>query len=120
MQVAVVLDPEFDNQDLFRLASKMPVWIVDTPANRKAAEQHWTSAIAPSNRNDPSLTVFHDNQARRSNLSSALSSIEEHHDVTDLVVFSSADGPALRTVCEQFGFSNIETLPGGFRCAKSL
>ena len=38
--VAVVLDLEFGDR-LSELAARLPVWIVDTPANRRAAQKHW-------------------------------------------------------------------------------
>ena len=42
--VAVVFTPDY-SADLQRLAFHTPVWIVDTPANRAAAEDAWQTAI---------------------------------------------------------------------------
>jgi hypothetical protein len=39
--IAVVLDPEF-GAELHQLAAQMPVWIVDSVANRGAIEAEWT------------------------------------------------------------------------------
>jgi hypothetical protein len=39
--VAIVLDPAF-GAGLHSLAAQMPVWIVDSPANRPAIEAEWT------------------------------------------------------------------------------
>ena len=39
--VAIVLDPAF-GAELHALAAQMPVWIVDSPANRPAIEAEWT------------------------------------------------------------------------------
>jgi hypothetical protein len=38
--VGIVVDPTFGER-IHTLAPKMPLWIVDTPINRAAAESHW-------------------------------------------------------------------------------
>lgn len=40
-KVAIVLDSAFGGR-LAEIAAQMPVWIVDTLANRAMAEQHWS------------------------------------------------------------------------------
>jgi hypothetical protein len=40
--VAIVVDPDFGDR-LLALASQMPVWIADTPANHTCAESLWSS-----------------------------------------------------------------------------
>lgn len=42
--VAVVFEPDFTER-LEKLAFHTPVWLVDTPANRAAAEQAWRAAV---------------------------------------------------------------------------
>ena len=42
--VAIVLTPDYADS-LGKLAFHTPVWIVDTPENRAAAEEAWRSAI---------------------------------------------------------------------------
>jgi hypothetical protein len=42
--VAIVLEPDFASR-LEKLAFRTPVWIVDTPENRAAAEQAWHASV---------------------------------------------------------------------------
>ena len=42
--VAIVFEPDFSSQ-LEKLAFHTPVWVVDTPANRAAAEDAWREAV---------------------------------------------------------------------------
>ena len=42
--VAVVLEPDFSDR-LEKLSFRTPVWLVDTPANRVAAEEAWRVAV---------------------------------------------------------------------------
>jgi hypothetical protein len=40
--IAIVLDEEFSSQ-LFPLASRVPVWVIDSPSNRPAIESIWAA-----------------------------------------------------------------------------
>ena len=42
--VALIFDPDFSAQ-LGKLALRTAVWIIDTPANRAAAEEAWHAAV---------------------------------------------------------------------------
>ncbi|HEX7708113.1 MAG TPA: hypothetical protein VF701_16755, partial [Thermoanaerobaculia bacterium] len=42
--VAIVFEPDFADQ-LGKLAFHTPVWLVDTPENKRAAEVSWQAAI---------------------------------------------------------------------------
>ena len=42
MTIAIVLDEEFSSQ-LFPLASRIPVWVIDSPSNRPAIESIWAA-----------------------------------------------------------------------------
>jgi len=42
--VAIIFDSDFSDQ-LAKVAFRTPVWIVDTPANRAAAEEAWHATV---------------------------------------------------------------------------
>jgi hypothetical protein len=58
--VALIVDPAFGAR-LSEIAGRMPVWIVDTPVNRLAAEQHW--AQHPAQSYTEGVTTFTGNPA---------------------------------------------------------
>ena len=76
-RVAVVLQPE--SQQVESMASAMPVWAVESPSNRLAAERFW-SKFPNANQRDIGLTLFKsDLNHRYDSLVGVLDMLEEHH-----------------------------------------
>lgn|ERR1700687_2720532 len=77
LRVALVLEPE--SQQLEPMASTMPVWAVESPSNRLAAERFW-SKFPNANQRDIGLTLFKsDPNDRYSSFVGVLDTLEEHH-----------------------------------------
>lgn len=77
-KVIVVVDPEYGER-LLALPAGVPVWIVDTPANRAAAHQRWRDDPQPSHLSG--VTTFDptaDDNAEEA-LLNEIDVIDEHH-----------------------------------------
>ncbi len=122
-EIVIVLDPELDEGSLWTILSRFPVWAVDSPHNRKIAEQYWPSSSAPMTERGISLFSVENNAAREHNLGVSLELVDDHHNEWAAspaynavrVVGIDVTPQVLRT-CEEFGFSRIEPTPDGFRC----
>lgn len=78
-RVGIVADPDFGSR-LSELASRMHVWIVDTPANRAAANRIWAARpSAPSL--ERGVTIFQSNldDAPDQRVVAILSTVDLHH-----------------------------------------
>ena len=108
--IAVVFAEDFSNQ-LEKLAFHTPVWMVDTPANRSAAEQAWMAAIEWPH---ISVTLFRPLEWR-----SLLEQIGMHHERFDVVeAFGTDLTPPTRDALEATGFVRIEQTASGFRARR--
>lgn len=109
--VAIVFDPDFASS-LGRVAFHTPVWMVDTPENRSAAEEAWRTAIDWPH---ISVTLFRADH----DWPTLLQMIALHHDRLDLVDTIGAPlSPAARSALDSAGFVRIEETPGGFRARR--
>ncbi|HEX6097195.1 MAG TPA: hypothetical protein VF432_12780 [Thermoanaerobaculia bacterium] len=108
--VAVVFAEDFSSQ-LEKLAFHTPVWMVDTPANRAAAEEAWMQAVEWPH---ISVTLF-----RPLDWDPLLEQIAMHHERFDVVEAIGATlTPQVREVLEHAGFVRIVETPGGFRARR--
>ena len=108
--VAVVFADNFSSQ-LEKLAFHTPVWMIDTPANRSAAEAAWMQAVEWPH---ISVTLF-----RPMDWEPLLEQIAMHHDRFDVVEAIGAElTPELRATLERMGFVRIVETTGGFRARR--
>ena len=108
--VAVVFADDFSSQ-LEKLAFHTPVWMIDTPANRSAAEAAWMQAVEWPH---ISVTLF-----RPMDWEPLLEQIAMHHERFDVVEAIGAElTPELRATLERMGFVRIVETAGGFRARR--
>ena len=107
--VAVILEDDYSMQ-LESVAFHTPVWMLDTPANRTAAEQVWRTAVEWPH---ISVTLF-----RETDWSSLLHQIalHERHDALDVIGAPLTD--AARVALDEAGFVRIEETQSGFRARR--
>jgi hypothetical protein len=114
--VAIVLIPDFA-AELEGLARRMPVWVVDTPANRAAADR--LRRASP----DLDLTVFRaaPGYAPEEICADVLGTVELHHGPYSrdppcgaLEVVGAAASPRVREALSAEGFAVVAERPGGF------
>jgi hypothetical protein len=107
--VAVVFAEDFSSQ-LEKLAFHTPVWMVDTPANRTAAEQAWMSAMEWPH---ISVTLF-----RPVDWQPLLEQIAMQGKFDVLEAMGTELTPQVGEVLEQTGFVRIEKTANGFRARR--
>ena len=84
--VAIILDPDFGAQ-LSELASRMPVWVVDTPGNRASIESEWARRRRDGAERELSVFRMIDGLSPADHIAALLRTIDAHHGA------SSDDGP---------------------------
>ena len=123
-EVALVVDPAFGDK-LVDLADRLHVWVIDTPANRTAAE------LARKGSREHSLergiTTFRADAARPPEeiVVASFSDIELHHGEYShdppwsvLEVYGTAVTEAISAALEKFGFAVAEAHEDGFRAVR--
>jgi hypothetical protein len=101
----VVFAEDFSSQ-LEKLVIHTPVWMVDTRANRAAAEEAWMQAVEQPH---ISVTLF-----RPMDWQPLLEQIAMHQERFDVVeAIGTALTPQVRQVLEAAGFVRIVETPGG-------
>jgi hypothetical protein len=119
--IAIVLDAEFGAQ-LHELASRMPVWVVDTPGNRAAIESEWTRRRRDGAERE--LTVFRmiDGLSASDHIAALLRTIDQHHGAgavdgpfKTLVVIGAAADAAPVGAIRAFGGDPPVATDDGFR-----
>ena len=101
---------DFSSQ-LEKLAFHTPVWMVDTPANRTAAEAAWLQAVEWPH---ISVTLF-----RPLDWQPLLDQIALHHDRFDVIEAIGTElTPLVREALEHAGFVRIEPTVHGFRARR--
>jgi hypothetical protein len=93
-----------------KLAFHTPVWMVDTPQNRAAAEEAWRTAVEWPH---ISVTLFADYD-----WPTLLYQIALQERFEALEVLGAELSPDARTALEDAGFVRIDPCPGGFRARK--
>jgi len=107
--VAVVFDPDFSTS-LEKVAFHTPVWMIDTPENRAAAEQAWHSAIDWPH---ISVTLFSDYDWTTLLYQIALN---ERFDAVEVI--GATLSPEAREALEDAGFVRIGETHHGFRARR--
>lgn len=107
--IAVVFTPDFADS-LERVAFHTPVWLVDTPANRNAAEDAWRRAVEWPH---ISVTLFREDDWRVLLDQIAL---RERFDVVEAI--GAPLTPATREALDAAGFVRVEETATGFRARR--
>jgi len=123
--VAVVLDPNFGDR-LGDLSAGMPVWIVDTPVNRAAAEAIWASRPALTQFDGVTTFRIDRGSAPEVWLAGVLPDVDLHHGeyshvppYAGIEVFGAGVTLVVREALGQLGIGNITERPGGFLAMRS-
>jgi hypothetical protein len=121
--VAIVVDAAFGER-IHSLAHKMPVWIVDTPINRAAAESHWRQN--PENDSVNGVTTFKvDPEASPEDwCAGVLGAVIEHHGeyshdppVSSLEIIGAQSADSLVATFAEYGFPRVRSRSDGFRAS---
>lgn len=112
MNVAIVLAPDFSGR-LHQLAFHTPVWIVETPENRAAAEEAW---MRRQEWPHIDVTVFRSAHDWRT----LLAQIELHHEVDSIEIIGGPAGDhEMRTALAEAGFQRLQETSEGLRARKT-
>ena len=124
--VFVVLDGEYGTR-LSELIVKGPIWIVDTPTNRAAADMSW--AAFPDRKHPDGVTVFTSKNigSPETILLANLYTIDLHHNAysadppyTVLEVIGTSLSEKIKTELSEYGFDEFLTTSEGFRAERPL
>ena len=123
-RVAIVMHVDCGIQ-LPSLAKRFHVWVVDTVANRRAAESIW--AVGPGDRNHGVTTfIRYEGESIESSVVDLLPVIDEHHGLredwgTDIVleVLGVPLTSSIRLALEALGRFDIRERPDGFTATRS-
>jgi len=113
-RIALVLVPDF-SESLQKLAFRMPVWIVETPQNRVAAQdvshlaQEWPQI---------DVTIFHGAPSSREEWIAQIELIDLQTRITTLEVIGSEMTLPARAALTELGFDRFESTPDGFRAKR--
>jgi hypothetical protein len=115
--VAIVVDPDYADR-LEKLAFHTPVWIVDTPPNRGAAEHAWHTAIEWPHITVTLFRALGDPPTREdwSALLEQIGVVDRAFDVVDVI--ASPLTPEARAALERHGFEKFDPTESGFRAGK--
>jgi hypothetical protein len=125
--VGLVVDRAFGER-LFDLASRLHVWIVDSPTNRLAVEQVWQCHSRQYSL-EKGATIFRDDGSVSPDVvaSRVLGDIELHHGqyshdppLSRLEIYGASGTEALSTALQEFGFVLFEDLPEGFMASREV
>lgn len=111
--VALILDPSFGAQ-LGPLAFHTPVWIVDTPPNRTAAQEAWRSADEWPH---ISVTMFRSlgGHAKKKDWAGLLYQIALQQPFDTVDVIGGEITPSARGALTDAGFTHVEPTANGVR-----
>ena len=104
-----MFDPDFSSS-LERLAFHTPVWMIDTPENRTAAEEAWRTAIEWPH---ISVTLFRDYD-----WSTLLYQIALNERFDALEVLGAPLSAEARDALQEAGFTRVDATTTGFRARK--
>ena len=124
--VFVVLDGEYGTR-LSELIMKGPIWIVDTPTNRAAAEIFWAASL--DRKQSDGVTLFKSKNIGfpETILLANLYTIDLHHNsysadppYTVLEVIGTSLSEKIKTELSEYGFNEFFTTSEGFRAERPL
>ncbi|HYK04230.1 MAG TPA: hypothetical protein VE974_20935 [Thermoanaerobaculia bacterium] len=109
--VAIVFEQDYA-ASLGKLAFRTPVWLVDTPANRSAAEEAWRDAVEWPH---ISVTLFR----AQDDWKTLLEQVElRERNIETLEVIGSAMDTATHATLVEAGFTRFDESPSGFRAKR--
>jgi len=111
VNVAIIFAPDFSER-LHQLAFHTPVWMVETPANRAAAQEAWMRSVEWPHIN---VTLFRQNEEWRA----LLAQIAIEYPLDGVDVIGSKLTNAAREALADAGFQRIDETEEGFRARKS-
>lgn len=116
--VAIVLDTDYADR-LEKLAFHTPVWIVDTPPNRSAAQHAWHAAVEWPHITVTLFRAFTE-PASPADWRALIEQIDLHEKTFDIVdVIGSRITTNARTALEQHGFEKFDETDAGFRAGRA-
>jgi hypothetical protein len=107
--VAIVFAEDYSGQ-LEKLAFHTPVWLIDTPENRNAAEDAWRTAVEWPH---ITVTLFREDDWR---ILLELIALREKFDLVEAI--DTFLTPHARDALEAAGFVRIEETASGFRARR--
>lgn len=121
--VAIVLDADFGAQ-LHELASRIPVWIVDTPGNRSSIESEWTRRRRDGAERELNVFRMIDGLSPSDHIAALLRTVDRQHGpsaeggpfATLLVIGAPVDAAPVAAIRAIGGSAPVET-DNGFRVA---
>jgi hypothetical protein len=122
-KVALVLDRDC-GENLTELASRMAVWVIDSPSNKTVASELWDRDPNPEHM----ITTFTESRAvDETCFEGLMDNIELHHGeysqtppFRELEVFGLTPTPIIENVLADIGFVFADKTPTGFRALRSL
>jgi hypothetical protein len=121
--VGLVVDLGFGDR-LLGLASRMPVWLIDTPINRAAAERHWRTHTGQVHTNGVTTFKYDATGTPEQWCSDVLSNVDLHHGqyshdppYSAVEVLGTPLTEKLRTAFNEFGFMVFSEHTDGFRAS---
>ena len=119
--IAIVLDADFGAQ-LHELASRMPVWIVDTPGNRSSIEGEWTRRRRDGAERELNVFRMIDGLSASDHIAALVRTIDRQHGpsaedgpfATLLVIGAPADAAPVAAI-HALGGGTPVTTANGFR-----
>jgi hypothetical protein len=115
LSVAVVVIRDYA-AELTELAKRMPVWVIDTPANRGVVESLWRGAPALD------VTVFSAAEGATADEACAgvLDMVKLHHPRCEMIrVFGAETSPVVCDMLASIGYPVIAESADGFIAAES-
>ena len=125
-RVFVVLDYEYGPR-ISQLAKSGPVWVLDSPANRAAAENFWEQF--PSRNDLDGITVFKASKVHslEAVLINELQTIDMHHGIysadppyTILQIIGTVLTARIESALSEYGFHSFREIPEGFQASRPL
>jgi hypothetical protein len=113
-RLAFVLNPDFRDR-LKQLAFRMPVWIVETPENRLAAQEAWHIA---EDWPQIDVTVFSGMPVRREEWRDRIATIDMHTMITTIEIIGGEMTLPARAALTELGFTKFEQTEEGFRAKR--
>lgn len=124
--VTVVLDPTYGDH-LLLIPADVPVWIVDSPVNRAAAQQAWSQRGTESHLHGVTTFTFRETESAEDTLMAELSTIDLHHGpysahppYTIIDVIGATLSDMIKAEMGRFGFDKFQPMAFGFRAVRPL
>ena len=125
-RVFIVLDREYGDR-LSELARSGPVWIVDTPLNRAAAQKIWTVDVNRSHLEGVTTFKMGDGSSPQDAFINELDTIDLHHGTysadppyTVLEVIGTPISERIKAELSRFGFDEFQATVEGFHTVRPV